>query len=153
MRRQWKADASMRESTTSTAPTTRKSLGFAPWLAAGALLLAAGSPVTAQEATPPPDTGLEVVAQEDADDAAATQDVVEDTGATETTGEATGDDDREGRNRENREGRGGGSELAAVPATGVGAGALGGIDPLAIGATVSAAAAAVVALRGRFTSR
>lgn len=120
-----------------------RSAASAPWIVAGALLLAASTPALAQEATPPPETGIEVVAPA-ADEAAA--------GEVAATGEVAADAapaDEGGRNRD-RQGQGGGQEVAAVPATGAGPGPIGAaLDPLAVGTAIGAAVAGAAALRRR----
>lgn len=117
----------------------------APWIVAGALLFGASAPATAQDATPPPvEIGTEgTLPTTDAPAADPAAAPAADAPAADESGSGRG-------------GRGGrdDADVAAVPAVGVGPGALGGGSSLiAIGAAVSAAAAGAAALRGRFGIR
>lgn len=117
---------------------------LAPWVVAGAMMAATGAAGLAQDATPPAETtGLEIVAEDSGETATADDQAAQ----ADDASAATGADDGDGENRRNREGRGGGQEVAAIPATG--AGLAGGLDLFTVGATVSAAAAGVAAFRAR----
>jgi hypothetical protein len=98
--------------------------GVAPWMVAGTLLLAASAPAAAQEATPAPVEGAAEV-----------------TAAQEATGDSGG-------------AVGSAQQPVALPRTGTGPAVPdGGLAAVAIGATVSAAVAAVAVMRGRLGGR
>lgn len=134
--------------------------GLAPWVVAGALLIGASAPATAQEATPPAEAGTEgtlPTTEEGAAPAAdqATEGAVEvaaDPAAAPADAAATDATADEGGGRQNREGRGG-NDVAAVPAVGTGTStASNSLAAVAVAAAIGAGAAGA-ALRGRVSSR
>lgn len=135
--------------------------GLAPWVVAGALMLGGSAPATAQDATPPAaEAGTEgtlPTTEEGAAPAAdqATEGAVEvaaDPAAAPADAAATDASTDDGGGK-NREGRGGGNDVAAVPAVGTGISSPNtGLAAFAVVAAIGAAAAGA-ALRGRVSNR
>jgi hypothetical protein len=127
--------------------------GVAPLIVAGALLLSVSVPAAAQDvATPPADAAAEGTlpttdAPADAaavDPAAAPADAAAAPADAAAADPAAAQTENDGGGGRNREGRGGGQEVAGVPSVGVGSSSFGGeLAALAIVAATGAAAAAL----------